>query len=257
MHTMHQVDLCNMIGADPGSGEALQALRETDLLCQHDQEPGSLNCMWSCMVVSEPGSLRTSHVTCSDPGSPGSLLASHVACSDPGSLKCVAPKSHSGSSLVSTTPGVRLVGPRLGKRKKFRGRPSGLGPRPTPQFCWGSEFDSSPMAPLAVADGHTITICSLGVNNAEQIAGIAEDPILPGRSGKHYYTQPEFGDRCALVAEIAQGDSRDGRLPRSQRPSGRPHVASTHGHTLRECGCMSRRSKGSWTTSGLASLPCN
>ena len=62
------------------------------------------------------------------------------------------------------------------------------------------------MAPPAARDGHTFIICSLGVNNAEEIAGVAEDPILPGRSGQYYYDEPAFSDRCALVAALAQGD---------------------------------------------------
>ena len=64
------------------------------------------------------------------------------------------------------------------------------------------------MAPPAARDGHTFTICSLGVNNAEEIAGIDADPILPGRSGQcsFYYDEPAFSERCALVAAIAQGD---------------------------------------------------
>ena len=152
------------------------------------QAPSTLDC--SCQLAPEPGS----------------LFALHASCVDPGSMKCLALKSHCGSSLLSTTPGVRLVGPRLISRNKFRGRPSGLGPRPTPQFWWGSELDSSPMAPPAARDGHTFTICSLGVNNAEEIAGIDADPILPGRSGQFYYDEPAFSERCALVAAIAQGD---------------------------------------------------
>ena len=152
-----------------------------------DQEPGSILSLCPCHDLAEPGSLCVLHVACLDPG-------------------CFAPNSHCGSSLVSTTYGVRLVGPRLISRKKFRGRPSGLGPRPTPQFWRGSEFDSSPMAPPAARDGHTFIVCSLGVNNAEEIAGLDDNPILPGRSGQFYYDEPAFSERCALVAGLAQGD---------------------------------------------------
>ena len=157
-----------------------------------------------------------------------------------GPSKCLALKSHRGSSLLSTTPGVRLVGPRLISRNKFRGRPSGLGPRPTPQFWWGSELDSSPMAPPAARDGHTFIICSLGVNNAEEIAGIDADPILPGRSGQFYYDEPAFSERCALVAAIAQGDRAQIVDCRSLRdPAVDPMLHRHMGTHYREHGCQS------------------